>query len=141
MGRRTAARVVPTAEVTASVPSSNSALVFTHVVPVDPIGDDRESGAASRARGREDGKEYVSRPPSPMRSSLKSGTFLFLRRAVEVVLASSSDGIEEPAPAQPTAPSLASPGASAGNSCSVPCEAHFSLATLATRVHNHKSSS
>ncbi len=140
MGRRTAARVIPTAEVTASVLSSNSALVFTHVVPVDPIGDDRESVAASRARGREDGKEYVSRPPSPMRSSLKRGTFLFLRRAVEVG-ASSSDGIEEPAPAQPTAPSLASPGASAGNSCSVPCEAHFSLATLATRVDNHKSSS
>ena len=61
MGRRTAARVVPTAETTAPVCSNNSALVFTSVVPVGRVTDDRESDAASGALDREDGKEYVSR--------------------------------------------------------------------------------
>ena len=61
MGRRTAARVVPTAEAAALVCSSSSALVFTPVVPVDSVGDDRESGAAPRARDQEDGKQYVLR--------------------------------------------------------------------------------
>ena len=82
MGRRTAARVVPTAETTAPVCSNNSALVFTSVVPVGRVTDDRESDAASgaldredgkeyvsRARYREDGKEYVVHPASPMPSS------------------------------------------------------------------------
>jgi hypothetical protein len=47
MDRRTAARVVPTAVPTGSTCSSNSAVVFTPVVPVDHAADDRESGAAS----------------------------------------------------------------------------------------------
>ncbi len=71
MDRRTAARVVPTAEPTASTCSSNSALIFTPVIPVEHVADDRESGAASSSRYREVGQEYVSHPPSPMRSSLQ----------------------------------------------------------------------
>ena len=74
MGRRTAASVVPTAELTAPTCSSNSALVFTPLVPVEHVADDRESGAASNSRYQEDDQEYVSHPPSPMRSSLQSGT-------------------------------------------------------------------
>ena len=62
MDRRTAARVVPTAVPTASTCSSDSAVVFTPVVPVDHVADDRQSGAASSARCREDGQEYVSQP-------------------------------------------------------------------------------
>ena len=65
MDRRTAARVFPTAEPTASTCSSNSPLVFTPVVPVDHAGGDQET---------EDGQKYVLHPPSPMRSSPQSGT-------------------------------------------------------------------
>ncbi len=68
-------------------------------------------------------------PPSPMPPVLKC--FLFWHRAVEVVVASSLQGIEEPAPAQPNDPFVASPDASAGNSCRLPCDAHLSLATQA----------
>ena len=64
MGRRTAARVIPTAEPTASTYSNNSAVVFTPVVPVDRVADDCESAAAYSARCREDGHGYVSHPPS-----------------------------------------------------------------------------
>jgi hypothetical protein len=64
MDRRTAARVAPTAEPTASTCSSDSAVIFTPVVPVDHVADDRESGAASSARCREDGQAYVAHPPS-----------------------------------------------------------------------------
>ena len=60
MDRRTAARVVPTAEPTASTWSSDSAVVFTPVVPIEHGADDRQSGAASSARYREDGQEYAS---------------------------------------------------------------------------------
>jgi hypothetical protein len=69
MDRRTAARVVPTAVLTGSTCSSNSALIFTPVVPFERVADDRESGAASSSRYeedasspryREDGQEYVS---------------------------------------------------------------------------------
>ena len=63
MGRRTAARVVPTADPTASTCSNNSAVVFTPVVPIEHVADDRESGAASSARCREDDQEYVFAPP------------------------------------------------------------------------------
>jgi hypothetical protein len=65
MGRRTAARVVPTADPTASTCSYNSAVVFTPVVPIEHVADDRESGAASTARCREDGQEYVLHLPEP----------------------------------------------------------------------------
>jgi hypothetical protein len=71
MGRRTAARVVPTAEPTASTCSSKSALVFTPLVPVEHVADDRESGAASNSRYREDGQEYVSHPRAPAFQSVK----------------------------------------------------------------------
>jgi hypothetical protein len=64
MGRRTAARAVPTAEPTASTCSNNSVVAFTPVVPIEHVADDVESGAASSARCREDGHEYVSHPPS-----------------------------------------------------------------------------
>ena len=86
MGRRTGggARVVPNS-VPATSSSSNSAVVFTPLVPIDHVADDRESGTAaaldlfspSSARYREDGKEYVSLHPSRMRLSLKSGSLLF----------------------------------------------------------------
>jgi hypothetical protein len=59
MGRRTAARVVPTADLTSSTCSSNSAIVFTPVVPVEHVAENQESGAASSSRCREDGQEYV----------------------------------------------------------------------------------
>ncbi len=64
MGQRTAVDVVTTAEAAVSVCSSNFELVFTPIVPVDPdsVGDDLDSGARSRARYREDDKEYVSHP-------------------------------------------------------------------------------
>jgi hypothetical protein len=66
MGRRTAggARVVPAAEATASSCSSSSAVVFTPVVPIDHVAEDRDSGAASSARYREEGQECVSHLPS-----------------------------------------------------------------------------
>jgi hypothetical protein len=66
MGQRTAgsARVVPAAEAEASSCSSSSAVIFTPVVPVDHVADDRESGAASSARYREEGQECVSHLPS-----------------------------------------------------------------------------
>jgi hypothetical protein len=134
MGRRTAARVVPTAEPTASTCSNNSAVVFTPVVPVDHVADDVESGAASSARCREDCHEYVSHPRAggaPHRSSPKSGTLLFLCSTVEVVVASSSHAIEQPAPAQPKEPAVASPDASPGTSCWMPCDSHLCLATQA----------
>ena len=76
MGQQTAggARVVPAAEATASSCSSSSAVVFTPVVPIDHVADDRESGAASSARYREEGQECVSAPPErPMRSIVKCG--------------------------------------------------------------------
>ena len=63
MARRTAARVVPTAEPTASTCSNNSAVVFTPVVPIERAADDRERGAASGSRNREDGQAYVSHLP------------------------------------------------------------------------------
>ena len=135
MGRRTAARVVPTAVPTGSTCSSDSAVVFTPVVPVDHVADNRESGTASSARCRKDGHEYVSHPAepggAPRRSSLKSGTLLFLRSTVEVVVASSSHAIEQPAPAQPNEPAVASPDASPGTSCCMPCDSHLCLATQA----------
>ena len=66
MGRRTAARVVPTAEPTASTCSNNSSVVFTPVVPIEHVTDDRESGATSSARCREDGQEsYALHLPEP----------------------------------------------------------------------------
>ncbi len=68
MGRRTAARVVPTAEPTASTCSNNSAVVFTPVVPVEHGADDRQSGAASSARCREDDHECVSHPRAGRRA-------------------------------------------------------------------------
>jgi hypothetical protein len=94
MGRRTAARVVPTAEPAPSTCSSNSAVVFTPVVPVEHVADDRESGAASNARYREDryGQAYVlplpaPPAPSPVRSYVKNGMFPFVvRRTVEVIV-------------------------------------------------------
>ena len=134
MDRRTAARVVPTAEPTASTCSNNSAVVFTPVVPVDHVADNRESGAASSARCREDGHEYVSHPAepggAPHRSSLKSGTLLFLRSTVEVVVASSSHGIEQPAPAQPNKCASESPDASSGTPCCMPCDIRPSQTVL-----------
>jgi hypothetical protein len=72
MGRRTAggARVVPAAEATASSCSSSSAVVFTPVVPIDHVADDRDSGATSSARFRDDVQEYVSHFSSSMRSTV-----------------------------------------------------------------------
>jgi len=77
MGRRTmgSSRVVPTAEATASS-SRSSAVDFTPVLPVDHVADDPGNGAASGARYREDGLEYVSRLKSSMRPTSKSGTLL-----------------------------------------------------------------
>ena len=128
MDRRTAARVVPTAEPTASTCSSNSAVVFTPVVPVEHVADDRESGAASSSRYvsssryREDGQEYVSQPRDPcipvckvgrpIRSDLKCGTLLSMRSSAE---ASSS---------QPNEPTRASPERAAS---AVPAGASSSL--------------
>ena len=57
-------RVVPAAEAYASSCSSSSAVFFTPIVPIDHVADDRESGAASSARFREEGQEYVSHLPS-----------------------------------------------------------------------------
>ena len=68
---------------------------------------------------------------APRRSSLKSGTLLFLRSTVEVVVASSSHAIEQPAPAQPKEPAVASPDESPGTSCWMPCDSHLCLATQA----------
>ena len=62
MGRRTAARVVPTADLTSATCSNNSAVVFTPVVPIEHVAEDRESGAASTARCREDDQECVLHP-------------------------------------------------------------------------------
>jgi hypothetical protein len=70
MGRRTA-RVVPTADSTASS-SNSSAVVFTPVLPVDHAA---RSGAASSAHYRDDGDEYVSHPPSSMRSNVNTGRY------------------------------------------------------------------
>jgi hypothetical protein len=66
MGQRTAggSRVVPVAEAKESSCSSSSAVVFTPVVPIDHVADDRESGGTSSARYREEGQEYVSHLPS-----------------------------------------------------------------------------
>jgi hypothetical protein len=133
MGRRTAggARVVPVAEATASSCSSSLAVVFTPVVPVVHVADDRDSGAASSARYR-DGHEYVSHLPSSMGSIVTSETLRFVCRRVEVVVASSSHGIEEPAPAQPNEPVVASPDASAGTSCCrMPGDSQFFVAQAA----------
>ena len=131
MGWRTAggSRVVPTAETTA--PScSSSAEAFTPVFPVDHAAGDSESGATSSACFREDGQEYVSHLPSSMRSILKSGNLRFACRAVEVLVAKASHGMEEPAAAQPSESAVASPDASSGTSrCCMTCDAHFSLAT------------
>jgi hypothetical protein len=68
MGRRTAARVAPTAEPTASTCSNNSAVIFTPVVPDDHAVDNRESGDASSARCREDGQAYVAHPRAGRRA-------------------------------------------------------------------------
>ena len=67
----------------------------------------------------------------PMGSIVTSGTLRFECRAVEVVVASSSHGIEEPAPAPPNKPAVASPDASSGISCCMSCDLPFSLATQA----------
>ncbi len=133
MGRRTG-RVVPTAEPTASTASNNSAVVFTPVVPVEHVADNRESGAASSTRCREDDHEYVSHPRAGRRaSSFQSEKWdaAFLRSTVEVVVASSSHGIEQPVLAQPNELAVASPDASPGTSCCMPCDSHLCLATQA----------
>jgi hypothetical protein len=70
MGRTMgSSRVVPTAEAMAS--SSRSSVVdFTPVLPVNHVADDPGDGAASGARYREDGQEYVSHLTSSMRSTV-----------------------------------------------------------------------
>jgi hypothetical protein len=83
--------VVPTADLTSSTCSNNSAVVFTPVVPdrlpIEHVADDRESGAASSARCREGGQEYVSHPPEPHAVLCENGTLPFvIRRTVEVVV-------------------------------------------------------
>ncbi len=61
------ARVVPTDE-SKTAPLSHSAAVFTHVVPVDHVADDPESGAFGPALAdtnaslNADGQAYVSIP-------------------------------------------------------------------------------
>ncbi len=118
---RTAARVVPTTEPAASTCSSELALVFTPVVPVEHVAADRESGATSSSRCRQDGQEYVSQPPSPMRSSLQSGTPLPFRSEMwdaafymHSTVEASSSPPNEPALANPERAASAVPaGASA----------------------------